>query len=292
MKQSDSRIGPRPGWSLDLRDPQLIQTLQPLWGWFYDHYFHVQTAGWEQIPDGQVMVVGSHNGGLASPDMAMLIYDWVRCFGPERLVYGLMHPHVWKVSPPMANLAERTGAIAAHPKMALAALDRNASLLVFPGGAQDVFRPFHQRHQIHLANRKGFIRIALQRHVPIIPAVSWGAHETLVVLANIYPLMQRLHEWGMPWLFGLDPEVFPIYLGIPWGLAFGPLPNIPWPHPIATRIGAAIYFERYGEDAAHDRAYVDRCYDQVCNRMQQELNTLIAKGTSINPLDKSKRDRW
>lgn len=267
----------RPGWSLDLRNPQFIQAFQPLWGWFYDHYFHVQTEGWEQVPDGQVMFVGSHNGGMAAPDMFMMLYDWFRRFGTDRPVYGLMHPTVWTVYPPLAFLAERAGAIAAHPKMALAALDRGASILVYPGGAQDVFRPFSQRNQIHLADRKGFIKIALQRNLPIIPAVSWGAHDTLLVLADIYPFMRQLHERGMPWLLGIDPEVFPIYLGLPWGLAFGPLPNVPYPRPIATRVGAPIYFDRYGEDASRDRPYVNACYEQVRHQMQQELNLLIAK---------------
>lgn len=272
-----------PGWSLDLRNPHVIQSFQPLWGWFYEHYFRVQTEGWDQVPDGQVMFVGSHNGGFATPDMFMMLYDWFKYFGTERLVYGLMHPKVWTVYPPLAFMAERTGAIAAHPKMALAALDRDASILVYPGGAEDAFRPYNQRHQIHLAERKGFIKIALQRQLPIIPAVSWGAHDTLLVLANIYPLMQQLHERGMPWPLGIDPEVFPIYLGLPWGLAIGPLPNLPWPWPIATRVGAPIYFERYGIDAARDRTYVDACYGHVRHQMQQELNLLIAKQGGDRP---------
>jgi 1-acyl-sn-glycerol-3-phosphate acyltransferase len=207
----------------------------------------------------------------------MMLYDWFQRFGTERLIYGLMHPKVWVAFPPLAGLAEGAGAIAAHPKMALAALDRDASLLVYPGGAQDVFRPFHQRDQIQLGDRKGFVKIALQRHLPIVPAVSWGAHDTLLVLADIYPLMAQLHGRGMPWLLGIDPEVFPIYLGLPWGLAIGPLPNIPWPQPITTRVGAPIYFDRYGAEAARDRAYVDACYEQVCHHMQQDLNRLIAQ---------------
>ncbi len=267
----------KPGWSLDHRDPHFIEAFQPFWGWLYEHYFRVQTEGWEQIPAGQVMLVGSHNGGLGAPDMFMMVYDWVRRFGAERTVYGLMHPKVWQASPPAAWLAERAGAIAAHPKMALAALNQGASILVYPGGAQDVFRPFYQRDQIQLGDRKGFVKIALQRHLPIVPTVSWGAHETLLVLADIYPLVERLHELGMPWLLGIDPEVFPIYLGLPWGIAFGPLPNIPWPRPITTRVGAPIYFERYGAAAARDRAYVDACYAQVYQHMQQDLNHLIAK---------------
>ncbi|MEG3440415.1 lysophospholipid acyltransferase family protein [Pannus brasiliensis CCIBt3594] len=267
----------RPGWSLDCRDPDFIRAFQPLWGWFYEHYFRVRTEGWEQIPDGRVMFVGSHNGGMAAPDMFMMLYDWFERFGTDRVVYGLMHPTVWKVYPPLAFLAERAGAIAAHPKMAIAALERDASLLVYPGGAQDVFRPFHQRDRIHLRGRVGFLKIALEHHLPIVPAVSWGAHDTLLVLADIYPLARQIHELGLPWPFGIDPEVFPIYLGLPWGLALGPLPNLPWPRPIATRVGAPIYFERYGAEAARDRVYVEACYERVRHQMQRELDLLVAK---------------
>lgn len=277
MRNYGSKAMEKPGWSLDRRDPQFIEAFQPVWAWLYEHYFRVQTQGWEQIPEGQIMLVGSHNGGLAAPDLFMMVYDWVRRFGAERLVYGLMHPKVWQACPPVASLAERAGAIAAHPKTTLAALDRGASILVYPGGAQDVFRPFYQRDQVQLGDRKGFVKIAIQRQIPIVPVVSWGAHETLLVLADIYPFVERLHELGMPWLLGIDPEVFPVYLGLPWGIAFGPLPNIPWPRPIATHVGAPIYFERYGAEAARDRTYVDACYWQVHHKMQHDLNYLIGK---------------
>ena len=79
----------------------------------------------------------------------------------------------------------------------------------------------------------------------------------------------------MPWLFDADPEVFPIYIGWPWGLAIGPLPNFPFPVQIHTRICPPIVFERYGRKAASDRAYVDACYDRVLNQMQKELDQLI-----------------
>ena len=137
--------------------------------------------------------------------------------------------------------------------MAIAALRSGASLLVYPGGLQDIFRPYDLRYKIYFAGRQGFIKLALRENVPIVPVISCGTHETLIVLADCYKIMQQLHSWGMPWLFGIDPEVFPIYLGLPWGLAFGPLPNIPLPVPIHTRVCPPIVLERYGREAASDR---------------------------------------
>lgn len=264
------------GWSLEARDPQVIESLMPKWEWFYRYYFRVQTDGWHHIPpECKVLLVGSHNGGMASPDMFMMMYDWFCRFGTKRLAYGLMHPHIWKVNPDVAGLAQKCGAVVAHPKMAIAAFNKDASVLVYPGGAQDVFRPHSQRHQINFAGRKGFIKLALREEVPIIPAISLGAHDTLFVLGDCYEQAKQLHQWGMPWLFDLDPEVFPIYLGLPWGVALGPLPNLPLPVQIHTRICAPITFERYGKKAASDRAYIDSCYERVVAQMQQELDRLV-----------------
>ncbi len=272
------------GWSLEQRDPKVIESCMPFWELFYRYYFRVKTDGWHHIPhQGKALLVGSHNGGLASPDMIMMMYDWFRRFGTQRPVYGLMHPSVWKINRPIAELAVQTGAIIAHPKMAIAALQSGASVLVYPGGPQDVFRPYHQRNQIQLAGRKGFIKLALREQVPIIPTISYGGHDTLIVLGDFYKQAKQLHEWGMPWLLDIDPEVFPIYLGLPWILAIGPLPNFPLPVQIHTRVCAPILFERYGRKAASDRAYVDTCYHKVLTQMQQELDRLVEN--VIEPLN-------
>ncbi|MGA1623274.1 MAG: lysophospholipid acyltransferase family protein [Synechocystis sp.] len=273
---------PLDGWSLNGRDQDTIKQLMPFWEWFYKYYFRVQTSGWENIPSGQTLVVGSHNGGLSSPDMVMMIYDWFHHQGLERPMYGLMHPTVWKMSPPLAELAVKVGALQAHPKMAIAALQTGASVLVYPGGAQDVFRPFSQRHQINFAGRKGFIKLALRAEVPIVPAISVGSHETLFVMTDCYDQVKYLNSLGMPWLLGVDPVVFPLYLGLPWGLALGPLPHLPLPLTMHTRICPPIYFDRYGPNAAKDRDYVEDCFDLVVATMQGELEQL-AQTADISP---------
>jgi 1-acyl-sn-glycerol-3-phosphate acyltransferase len=266
----------QPGWTLEMRDPRVIESWMPIWEWFYRYYFRVESDGWHNIPTtGQYLFVGSHNGGLASPDTSMVMYDWFRRFGSERLVYGLMHPNAWKIGSDVTKLAAQMGAVVAHPKMAIAAFQQGASVFVYPGGAQDVFRPHQMRDRIHFAGRKGFIKLALRQEVPIIPVISKGAHDTLIVLADLYEQVRQLHQWGMPWLFDTDPEVFPIYLGLPWILAIGPLPNFPLPMQIKTRVCRPIEFDYYGSNMAKDRDYVDECYDKVRHQMQLELDLLM-----------------
>ncbi len=264
------------GWSLDERNPQVIAQLMPFFGWVYRYYFRVQTDGWENVPPtGKVLLIGSHNGGLAAPDTVMMTYDLFRKFGTDRLAYALMEPKIWQAFPGLARLATQVGTIQPRPHLARKALRRGAAVLIYPGGAKDVFRPYSLRNSIYFHGHQGFIKLALQEEVPIVPFISYGAHSTLIVLADIYPQVSQLHQLGMPWLGGIDPGIFPIYLGLPWGIAFGPLPNIPLPIKLHTRVCPAIIFERYGEGAARDRAYVKQCYDLVCTQMQQELDRLV-----------------
>jgi hypothetical protein len=79
---------------------------------------------------------------------------------------------------------------------------------------------------------------------------------------------------GMPWLFGIDPEVYPLYLGLPWGLGIGPLPNIPLPMVIKTKVCPPIFFKKYGFAASQNQDYVDECYHLVQSTMQSALDTL------------------
>jgi len=263
------------GWSLEDRNPQVIQQLMPMLDWLYYDYFRAQTSGWENVPSsGKLLLIGSHNGGLAAPDMYMIMHDWYQRFGVDRPTYALMDSTIWKAMPGLGRLATQMGALRTHPKMARAALRRDATLLIYPGGAQDVFRPYSERHKIYFHGRRGFIKLALQTETPIVPVISWGAHSSLIVLADFYPQIQKLHQQGLPWLFGIDPEVFPVYLGLPWGIAFGPLPNIPFPVQVHTRVCPPIVFKRYGHKAAQDTDYVDECYRHVKTSMQQALDQL------------------
>ena len=269
--------GYQPKQLLSLRDPKLLQATMPWLELLYQCYFRVTSSGWENIPlSGSFLIVASHNGGLPAPDMYMLLYDWLRRFGAERPAYGLKHRELLKSRERLIRAA-RFGIVPAEPKVAMAALRQGAPVLVYPGGVEEVFRPYSQRHRIHLAGRTGFIKLVLREEVPIVPVISTGAHETLIVLSDCQAIIRQLEQWRLlswNWPFG---KIFPIYLGLPWGLAIGPVPNIPLPVQIHLHVCPPIRFERYGREAARDRHYVKACYEQVHNQMQTALNRLIMK---------------
>lgn len=278
LKASQVPANQLTGRSLGDRNPALIEEMLPFFDWFYHHYFRVKTDGWEHIPpSGRMLLIGSHNGGLAAPDTTMMTYDWLRRFGVDRPAYALMDPRMWQVFPPVARMGAWVGCLRADSVMAVRALRQEAALLIYPGGARDVFRPHHLRDRICFFGQKGFIKLALIEEAPIVPLISYGAHDTLRVLTDFYPQVDRWRQRrGWSWPLGLDPGTLPLYLGWPWGLAFGPLPHIPTPVPLHTRVCAPITFDRYGPEAARDDAYVDACYGQVRGIMQKELDALFA----------------
>ncbi len=268
----------RPGRNLTGRDPSYIARTLPLLGWLSRHYFRVTSDGWQHVPaSGPTLVVGSHNGGMATPDMHMLMYAWFQRFGVERPAYGLMHGDLWDV-PPFSWLAfspEKMGAIRAEPAMAIAALRQKATVLVYPGGADDLFRPHYLRHRIFFAGRQGFVKLAIREGTPIVPTISIGAHDTLFVVGNF---QQQLQQLGVLDLISPPKRplpAFPIYLGLPWGIGVGPIANIPLPSPIHLRLCPPIEFSRSGREAASDRDYVERCFQQVCQEMQAHLDRLV-----------------
>ncbi len=267
----------QPETLLNQRDPELIQSFLPVWELVYHLYFRVETDGWHNIPEkGSVLFVGSHNGGLAAPDVPMFLVDWFRRFGVHRRAYGLMQREALR-SPEAVESVAKMGVLPTDARIAAAALRSGAPVLVYPGGIDDVFRPYSQRHRIELAGRKGFIKLALRENVPIIPLVSLGAHDTFVVLTDCKDLMQFLRQRGIIDASTPITRVFPIYFGLPWGLAMGAAPHIPLPTKIYTRVCSPIRFERSGRKAARDREYVDACYEQVRQHMQASLDDLVVR---------------
>ena len=98
-------------------------------------------------------------------------------FGAGRPFHQLAHDLVFK-TPGLRVLAERYGTVPASPENMATALEREAALLVYPGGDHETFRPTWESDQIDFAQRTGFVKLALEHRVPIVPVVSIGGQET------------------------------------------------------------------------------------------------------------------
>ena len=69
-------------------------------------------------------------------------------------------------------------------------------------------------------------------------------------------------------------KVAPVALSLPWGLSFAALPYLPLPARILVEVLPSVRFERHGEQAAEDEAYVRACATEVEGRMQCALTRL------------------
>jgi 1-acyl-sn-glycerol-3-phosphate acyltransferase len=253
------------------RDPEFIErnlgTLET-----FCSYFDPEVRGLDRLPArGPFLIVGNHNGGGTPPDMPILLTEWCKQRGVEEPVYGLFHSAFFNI-PGVGSTMRKAGGIEANPEAAEHALRAGGSVVVFPGGDYDVFRPWSERHHIDFAGRTGWIRLALRTGVPIVPAVSCGAHNSVVVLSR----GDRLVRW-MPHLKMMRVKVMPIMLGLPWGISFG-LPTIPLPTKTTVDVGAPINLaERY--DAAPDDsdAVIKWIYDDLTAEMQRTMDGLVAE---------------
>jgi 1-acyl-sn-glycerol-3-phosphate acyltransferase len=257
-----------PTADLDERDPDYIrETLPRLW-LMATIWFRGRVRGLENIPEeGPVLLVGNHSGGNVTPDTLVFTLAFNTYFGVERRFFQLAHNLV--LTMPGLGYLRKYGTVAASPENADKALSSGAALLVYPGGDYEVHRPSWNSAKVDFGGRKGFIRLALSKDVPIVPVVSIGGQETALFLSRGERLARLLR---LDKLFRL--KVLPISLAIPWGLNVGDmLGHVPLPAKISIEVLPPIHLRReFGRNPD-----VDEVYHEVMARMQAALDTLAAE---------------
>jgi 1-acyl-sn-glycerol-3-phosphate acyltransferase len=264
-EQVQSRI---PVADLDERDPDYIRESLPRQWLLASLYFRAEVRGLGNIPEqGPVLLVGNHSGGNLTPDTPVFTLAFCAYFGVERPFYQLAHNLV--LSMPGLSFLRKFGTVAASPQNAKRALESGAALLVYPGGDHEVHRPSWERNRVDFDGRKGFIRLALEQDVPIVPVVAVGGQETALFLSRGRGLARTL---GLDRMFRL--KVLPISLALPWGLNVGDMMgHIPLPAKITVEALPAIYLrEEFGEEPD-----LGEVYDHVMAQMQDALDSLAAE---------------
>ncbi len=267
--ESTAKQGPFPP-TLFGRDPAFIKRVFPALAAMADSYYRAEVEGIENLSDKACLIVSTHNGGLATPDAYCLVVAFWRRFGLEAQGYGLMHRASFYI-PMLGGFLNKLGAIPASTENGQRVLHANHPLFVCPGGDIDALKPFTQRHKIFFGKRRGFIRLALREQVPIIPVVSVGAHETLLVLndgrwlADLIGLSRRYRI-----------KTVPVTFSFPLGFTLGSLFSIPLPSKIRIRILPPITLSE-PPTAADDKQAVERCFAHVRERMQSALDELASR---------------
>src|SRR4029079_3630528 len=175
-------------------------------------WFRGEVRHMENVPEGRpVLLVGNHSGGNLTPDSMVFTLAFCAHFGVERRFYQLAHNLV--LASPYGQMLRKFGTVAASHSHAAEALESGAALLVSPGGDWEVHRPIWESDKVDFNGRKGFIKLALNADVPIVPVVSIGGQETALFLSRGDHIAKLLR---LDKLFRL--KVLPISLAPPWGL--------------------------------------------------------------------------
>jgi 1-acyl-sn-glycerol-3-phosphate acyltransferase len=257
------------GTDVDAWDPEYIRRVLPIWRAVLCNYFRAEVHGLDNIPDsGPSLLVGNHSGGIYIADTFILATEFYTHFGPERRFHQLAHDIAARL--PATGLS-RWGTVAASHETAHRAFDRGAPVLVYPGGDYETFRPSWHSDRVEFAGRKGFIRLALERGVPIVPVVAIGGQETALFAAR----GDRAAEVTR-WSKLTRIKVLPVALAPPFGVTFMDLPGrIPLPAKITIEVRPPIdVVERFGPDPDHERVY-----EEITGEMQDSLSKLQRERT-------------
>jgi 1-acyl-sn-glycerol-3-phosphate acyltransferase len=257
-----------PAADLDERDPDYIRESLPRLWLLASLYFRAEVRGLGNVPeDGPVLLVGNHSGGNLTPDTGVFTLAFSTYFGVERVFHQLAHNLV--LSMPGLSFLRKYGTVAASQENARKALQAGAAVLVYPGGDYEVHRPSWQGRRVDFGGRKGFLRLALEERVPIVPVVSIGGQETALFLSRGERLAKVL---ALDKLFRL--KVLPISIAPPWGLNVGDmLGHLPLPAKITVEALPPIDLRReFG-----DEPDLDEVYDHLVRQMQETLDALAAE---------------
>jgi 1-acyl-sn-glycerol-3-phosphate acyltransferase len=207
--------------------------------------------------------VGNHSGGTIIADTFVFAAEFYNHFGPDRRFHQLAHDIAARM--PGTGIS-RWGTVAASHDNARKAFEKGAPVLVYPGGDYETFRPSWHSDQIEFGGRKGFIKLALEQGVPIVPVVAVGGQETALFVTR----GERAAE-KTGWADKTRIKVLPVQLAPPWGLTLMDLPlRVPLPAKITVEVLPPIdLLDRFGPDPEPDEVY-----EGVTGEMQDALSEL------------------
>ena len=263
--------GGAPDDPFDARDPDYIRATLPALRTLSEVYFRADVSGMERIPEsGPVLLVGNHSGGTMIADTFVFAQSFYDHFGAQRLFHQLAHDMVFKV-PGLRTLVQRYGTVPASPDNMKEALHRDAALLVYPGGDEESFRPSWETSDVHFAGRTGFVKLALEHGVPVVPIVALGGQETALFLGRGRRIADALSLNKVARL-----KVVPPVLGPPFGVTVLDFPGrIPLPAKIRVRVMPPIDLRKQlGRNPD-----IDEGYKLVTSRMQRTLTRLATERT-------------
>ena len=250
------------GFDADLTRHVLLPMIRPL----HRHYWRVSSSGAEGLPAGGALVVANHAGTLPA-DGLMLSLDLYDELGrhPRALGADLLFR-----LPGVGPLARKGGATLASDTDAQRLLRDDQLVAVWPEGFKGIGKPYRDRYRLQRFGRGGFVATALRAQVPIVPTAIVGSEEIYPLLWDARAVARVL---GLPYL-PIVPQLFALPL-------LGPAGLLPLPSKWAIHYGEPIDTSRWDPAAADDPMVVLDLAEQVRERIQQQLYTMLMGRRSV-----------
>jgi len=176
------------------RSEEVVRRVGPAVDFLYDRWFRTEVEGLDKIPAGGALLVSNHAGALP-PDAVQIM--WAIRRELDRRVY-MMGEHVFGRLPVAGWMFRRIGGVEADPSTARKLLGEEGQLgLVFPEGTKGTGKHWSERYRLQRFGRGGFVRVAMDAGVPIVPVAVLGAEEAMPIFGRLDGLAGML---GLPYV--------------------------------------------------------------------------------------------
>lgn len=237
-------------------DETFESNLRPLTRFLYDKYFRVKVEGTENIPALQGCIVVSNHAPVLSLDGLMIRHCITTRVRPD--VRWLMENELFYI-PYAGTLSQRIGGVRASQENASLLLNKGALIITFPEGVLGISRTYRDRYNLQRFGRGGYIRLAIQHSVPIVPVAITGPQDAFPILWKITAGARHISVPFIP----ITPT-FPL---------LGPLGLVPLPTKWKIKFGSPFKFE-YPKDARLDQTTINKLNNSVRDSIRQMIEEM------------------
>lgn len=212
-------------------------------------YLRMEVEGIENVPKKGAGIILPNHSGFSGFDAVLLGYEINRSL--KRTTRVMTH-HLWFLNDKVSVPANKLGFYEATKDNGNQILEDGELMTLFPEGEHGNFKPSADAYQLQ-SFKRGFVRMALQHQVPIIPTIVIGAEETHINLKKL-----KFSKF-------LRGVVLPLPVNI-----------IPFPAKWKIKFLEPIYLP-HAPEAANDTQLVHEIATEVRDLMQGELNRELRK---------------